>query len=52
MVGLYGGDDDIGDDEVDTEKPVWDDDIDIDDIIGKPANKAEKNSKKKRKKEG
>jgi protein KRI1 len=50
MAGLYGGEDDIVGDEVDVEKPVWDDDIDIDDIIGNSTNTAEKNSKKKKKK--
>jgi protein KRI1 len=51
MAGLYGGEYDIGDDEIDSEKPVWDDDIDIDDIIGKSNNnKAEESSKKKKKK--
>ncbi|KAH7925289.1 Krr1-domain-containing protein [Leucogyrophana mollusca] len=46
MAGLYGEGDGS---EVDEEKPTWDDDIDIDDIV--PPEKDEASSSKKKKKE-
>ncbi|KAG1746404.1 KRI1-like family C-terminal-domain-containing protein [Suillus lakei] len=53
MSGLYhdgGGDDD--DTDVDQEKPVWDDDVDIDDIIpsSQPAESSSSSNNKKKKK--
>ncbi|KAL6304942.1 KRI1-like family C-terminal-domain-containing protein [Sparassis latifolia] len=46
MTGLYGNDDDA--DAVDEEKPQWDDEIDIDNIV--PSEPSESKSKKKKKK--
>jgi len=46
MAGLYGDDSDI-----DQEKPVWDDDIDVDDIIpSQPTASSSSSNKKKKKK--
>lgn len=52
MMGIFGGD---GEDDanVDTEKPQWDDDIDIDDIVPTAStSKANKKKKKKKQKGG
>lgn len=53
MQGLYG--DDIGEEDPELKKPTWDDDIDIDDIIGSSNPRAAETSsskpaKKKKKK--
>ena len=45
MSGLYGTDDDV-----DVEKPQWDEDIDIEDIIPNHSEVSEPNAKKKKKK--
>jgi len=49
MAGLYG---DGNDSDVDEEKPVWDDDIDVEDIIppSQPAESSSSSKKKKKKK--
>ncbi|KAG0708614.1 KRI1-like family C-terminal-domain-containing protein [Suillus ampliporus] len=49
MAGLYG---DGGNSDIDQEKPVWDDDVDIDDIIppSQPAESSSSSNKKKKKK--
>jgi protein KRI1 len=49
MTGLYGDGDDS---DIDQEKPIWDDDIDVDDIIplSQPAGNSLSSSKKKKKK--
>lgn len=63
MSGLYGGDPNDVEDEEDMEKPTWDDDIDIGDIMPSgddgdeeplptPKKKKKKDKKKKKKKSG
>jgi hypothetical protein len=48
MTGLYGAGDDS---DIDQEKPVWEDDIDVDDIMpSQPAESSSSSSKKKKQK--
>ncbi|OJA19430.1 hypothetical protein AZE42_02260 [Rhizopogon vesiculosus] len=49
MAGLYGEGDDS---DIDQEKPVWDDDVDVDDIVppSQPAESSSSSNKKKKKK--
>ncbi|KAL5504664.1 KRI1 [Sanghuangporus vaninii] len=58
MAGIYGEDEPLGEEDVDLEKPIWDDDIDITDIIppesesqpeAGPSKKRKKDKKKKQK---
>lgn len=58
MAGIYGADEPEGGDGIDSEKPTWDDDIDITDIVPPepepqlepgPSKKKRKDKKKKRK---
>ncbi|KAL5531994.1 KRI1 [Sanghuangporus sanghuang] len=59
MAGIYGEDEPQGEEDVDLEKPTWDDDIDITDIVppepepqpeAGPSEKRKKDKKKKKKK--